>query len=60
MQDWPEYFACWQDALDKVEQQAIDRVVDRVPDSVMVMDQKRFVKALLTLTLNKLKKIREK
>ena len=60
MQQWPEYFAYWQDVLDNVEQQAIDHVVDRVPDSVMVMEQKIFVKALLTLTLNKLKNIREK
>lgn len=60
MQQWPEYFAYWQDVLDNVEQQAIDRAVDRVPDSVMVMEQKEFVKALLALTLNKLKNIREK
>ena len=60
MQQWPEYFAYWQDVLDNVEQQAIDRVVDRVPDSVMAMEQKIFVKALLALTLNKLKNIREK
>jgi len=41
-----------QDVLDKVEQPEIDRVVDRVPDSVMVMAQKMFVKKLLAFTLN--------
>ena len=58
--EWPDYFACWQDVLDKIEQQAIDRIVDRVPDSVMAIEQKRFVKALLAFTLNKLKSIPRK
>ena len=58
--EWPDYFACWQDVLDKIEQQAIDRIVDRVPDSVMAIEQKRFVKALLEFTLNKLKSIPRK
>ena len=58
--EWPEYFACWQDVLAKVEQQAIDHTVDSVPDSVMAIEQKKFVKALLAFTLNKLKSIPRK
>ena len=57
--EWPEYFDYWQDVLDKIQQHEMDRIVDRVPDSVMVIEQKKFVKALLALTLNKLKSIRE-
>ena len=58
--EWPDYFAYWQDVLNKTEQQAIDRIVDRVPDSVMAIEQKRFVKALLAFTLSKLKSIPKK
>jgi hypothetical protein len=60
MQEWPEYFACWQDVLDKIEHHELDRIVDCVPDSMMVTEQKKFVKALLAFTLNKLKDIRIK
>jgi hypothetical protein len=58
--EWPEYFAYWQDVLDKVEQPAIDQIVDRIPDAVMAMEQKKFVKALLAFTLSKLKSIPKK
>ena len=58
--EWPDYFVYWQDVLNKTEQQAIDRIVDRVPDSVMAIEQKRFVKALLAFTLSKLKSIPKK
>ena len=60
IREWPEYFAYWQDVLDKVEQQAMDCIVDRVPDFVMAIEQKNFVKALLAFTLNKLKSIPKK
>jgi HipA-like C-terminal domain len=60
MHEWPEYFACWQDVLDKIEPHELYRIVDRVPDSMMVTEQKRFVKALLAFTLSKLKDIRKK
>ena len=60
MLDWPEYFAYWQDVLDKIEQQDLERIVDRVPDSMMAIQSKLFVKALLALTLTKLKGIQRK
>lgn len=60
MLEWPEYFACWQDVLDKIEQQELERIVDRVPDSMMAIESKLFVKALLALTLTKLKGIQRK
>lgn len=60
MLEWPEYFAYWQEVLDKIEQQELDRIVDRVPDSMMAIESKLFVKALLALTLSKLKGIQRK
>jgi hypothetical protein len=60
MLEWPEYFACWQDVLDKIEQQELERIVDRVPDSMMVKESKLFVKSLLALTLTTLKGIQRK
>lgn len=60
MLEWPEYFACWQEVLDKIEQQELERIVDRVPDSRMAIEAKLFVKALLALTLTKLKGIQRK
>lgn len=60
MLEWPEYFAYWQDVLDKIEQQELERIVDRVPDSMMAIESKLFVKALLALTLTKLKGIQRR
>lgn len=60
MLEWPEYFSCWQEVLDKIEQQELERIVDRVPDSMMAKESKLFVKALLALTLTKLKGIKRK
>lgn len=60
MLEWPEYFACWQDVLDRIEQQELERIVDRVPDSMMVNESKLFVKSLLELTLTTLKGIQRK
>lgn len=60
MLEWPEYFDCWQEVLDKIEQQELERIVDRVPDSMMAIESKIFVKALLALTLSKLKGIQRK
>ena len=56
----PEYFACWQDVLDNIEPPELERIVDRVPDSMMAIESKLFVKALLALTLTKLKGIQRK
>ena len=60
MLEWPEYFACWQEVLDKIEQQELERIVDRVPASMMAIEAKLFVKTLLALTLSKLKGIQKK
>jgi len=60
MLEWPEYFACWQEVLEKIEQQELERIVNRVPDSMMAIEAKLFVKALLALTLTKLKGIQRK
>jgi hypothetical protein len=60
MLEWPEYFACWQDVLDRIDQQELERIVDRAPDSMMAKESKLFVKALLALTLTKLKGIQRK
>lgn len=58
--EWPEYFAYWQDILSKIHHQELERIVDRVPDSMMAKESKLFVKALLALTLAKLKGIERK
>ena len=60
MLEWPEYFTYWQEVLDKIEQRELECIVDRVPDSLMETESKRFVKALLALTLSKLKGIQRK
>lgn len=60
MSEWPEYFAHWQNVLDKIERRELARIVDRVPDSIMAIESRLFVKALLVLTLTKLKGIQRK
>lgn len=60
MLEWPEYFAYWQGVLDKIEQQELERIVERIPDSMMAIESKLFVKALLALMLAKLKGIQRK
>ena len=60
MLKWLEYFVYWQNVLDKIEQRELAGIVDRVPDSMMALESRLFVKTLLALMLTKLKGIQRK
>jgi hypothetical protein len=54
---WPAYFEPWRQRLAGMQVEPLDRLVDRVPDEAMTAESKRFAKALLAHTLERLKTI---
>jgi hypothetical protein len=54
---WPAYFTPWLRTLENVEECAILTTVDRVPAEVIVPVQREFAKALLRVTVRRVKEM---
>jgi hypothetical protein len=54
---WPAYFTPWLTTLENVEEYAILTTVDRVPPEVMAPAQREFAKALLRVTVRRVREM---
>lgn len=54
---WPDYFAPWRPQVENVQEEALCDTVGRVPAGTMVQAQREFAKALLRVTLRRVKDI---
>lgn len=54
---WPDYFAPWLPQVENVQEEALCDTVGRVPAGTMVQAQREFAKALLRVTLRRVKDI---
>jgi HipA-like C-terminal domain len=54
---WPAYFEPWRQRLANLRVDLLTVAIDRVPDEAMAVESKRFAKALVAHTLDRLKTI---
>ncbi len=56
-QRWPAYFTAWLKILENVGEYAILTTVDRIPSEVIMPAQREFAKALLRVTVRRVKEL---